>query len=159
MSGCIARTSAPNRVLRFKYPGLSSYLGIAFEAVADIHMLSRYYKYQARGRRASRASLLLLRAGAADGSVRVWDTRELARPLHTFALHVKPTMRMEWSPTHPGATHHHPKVCIESCCYGNVYRGVCALPKGCPYLIVSGEGCGAVAVKQRCSVAAKRHDV
>ncbi len=41
-------------------------------------------------------------AGAADGSVRVWDARDLAQPLHAFAVHVKPTMRLEWSPTHPG---------------------------------------------------------
>ncbi|KAK9838348.1 hypothetical protein WJX81_006464 [Elliptochloris bilobata] len=44
----------------------------------------------------------LVATGAADGSVRVWDKRELARPLHIFAVHVKPTMRMEWSPTHEG---------------------------------------------------------
>jgi len=41
-------------------------------------------------------------AGAADGSVRVWDARDLAQPLHAFAVHVKPTMRLEWSPTHQG---------------------------------------------------------
>ena len=34
--------------------------------------------------------------------MRVWDKRDLARPLHVLTVHVKPTMRMEWSPTHAG---------------------------------------------------------
>lgn len=37
--------------------------------------------------------------------MRVWDRRQLARPLHHFTVHVKPTMRLEWSPMHAGKAH------------------------------------------------------
>lgn len=41
-------------------------------------------------------------AGAADGSVRVWDRRTLAEPLHHFQTHDKPIMRVEWAPYKAG---------------------------------------------------------
>jgi hypothetical protein len=42
-------------------------------------------------------------AGAADGSVKVWDRRALGGALHTFALHASPIMRVEWAPYRKGA--------------------------------------------------------
>lgn len=45
-------------------------------------------------------------AGAADGSLKVWDKRKLGADggsaLFTFALHTGAVLRAEWSPSHPG---------------------------------------------------------
>ena len=51
-------------------------------------------------------------AGAADGTVKVWDRRALGGALHTFALHSSPIMRVEWAPYRKGAhrTHAHMNV-------------------------------------------------
>ena len=44
--------------------------------------------------------------GAADGTIKVWDARQLGgsrvQPLHTFAVHTEAVMRVEWSPHHAG---------------------------------------------------------
>ncbi len=41
-------------------------------------------------------------AGAADGSVKVWDTRHLKDAMHTFKLHDSAIMRVEWAPYKKG---------------------------------------------------------
>ena len=41
-------------------------------------------------------------AGAADGSVKVWDKRDLSTALHSFRPHNKPIMRVEWAPYKKG---------------------------------------------------------
>lgn len=41
-------------------------------------------------------------AGAADGSVKVWDTRHLKDAVHTFKLHDSAIMRVEWAPYKKG---------------------------------------------------------
>ena len=41
-------------------------------------------------------------AGAADGSVKVWDRRNLSTALHSFRPHNKPIMRVEWAPYKKG---------------------------------------------------------
>ena len=43
-------------------------------------------------------------AGAADGSVKVWDRRHLKDAVHTFKLHDSAIMRVEWAPYKKGAT-------------------------------------------------------
>lgn len=43
-----------------------------------------------------------MRAGAADGTVKVWDRRRLSEALHTFKLHDSPINRVEWAPYKPG---------------------------------------------------------
>ena len=45
---------------------------------------------------------LLYHAGAADGSVKVWDRRNLSTALHSFRPHNKPIMRVEWAPYKKG---------------------------------------------------------
>lgn len=49
---------------------------------------------------------MLCAAGAADGTIKVWDTRQLggANPpaLHTFSMHTEAVMRVEWSPHRAG---------------------------------------------------------
>ena len=48
----------------------------------------------------------LVLSGAADGTIKVWDARQLGSgkppPLHTFAVHTEAVMRVEWSPHHAG---------------------------------------------------------
>ncbi|CAL8462585.1 g2118 [Coccomyxa elongata] len=44
----------------------------------------------------------LLITGAADGSVKVWDTRHLKDAMHTFKLHDSAIMRVEWAPYKKG---------------------------------------------------------
>lgn len=47
-------------------------------------------------------------AGAADGSLKVWDKRKLTQEgghaLFTFNYHTGPVLRAEWSPSAPGET-------------------------------------------------------
>jgi hypothetical protein len=50
--------------------------------------------------RCPRASLAA--AGAADGSVKVWDRRATAAPAFAFQHHSEAVMRVEWSPHKPG---------------------------------------------------------
>ncbi|EIE23954.1 WD40 repeat-like protein [Coccomyxa subellipsoidea C-169] len=44
----------------------------------------------------------MLVTGAADGSVKVWDRRQLKEAVHTFKLHDSAIMRVEWAPYKPG---------------------------------------------------------
>jgi histone-binding protein RBBP4 len=48
----------------------------------------------------------MVATGAADGTIKVWDTRQLGGPnppaLHTFSMHTEAVMRVEWSPHRAG---------------------------------------------------------
>lgn len=59
-------------------------------------------------------------AGAADGTIKVWDSRQLgssnAPALHTFAVHTEAVMRVEWCPHRAGGLVHFCPLADRDCC-------------------------------------------